>query len=134
MTTILVIEDRAPLRYNLLELLREEGFNAVGFERGYAGMMWACDHIPDVIICDIMMPDLDGYNVLSELNRHPEMAAVGFIFLTAKADRDSRREGMELGADIYLTKPFRPNELLKAIADCLEKQTTIKQALKLSEY
>lgn len=134
MTTILVIEDRTPLRENLLELLREEGFNTIGFERGYAGMMWARDHIPDVIICDIMMPDLDGYNVLSELNRHPEMATAGFIFLTAKADRDSRREGMELGADVYLTKPFRPSELLKAIADCLEKQANVKQALKLSGY
>lgn len=134
MTTILVIEDQAPLRDNLLELLTEEGFDAVGFERGYAGMTWARDHIPDVIICDIMMPDLDGYNVLSELNRHPEMATVGFIFLTAKADRDSKNEGMELGADVYLTKPFRPGEVLKAIADCLEKQSTIKQALKLSGY
>ncbi len=84
MTTILVIEDRAPLRTNILELLSEADFNAVGFERGYTGMMWALNNIPDVIICDIMMPDLDGYNVLSELNRHPSMATVGFIFLTAK--------------------------------------------------
>ncbi len=133
MTTILVIEDRAPLRTNILELLSEADFNAVGFERGYTGMMWALNNIPDVIICDIMMPDLDGYNVLSELNRHPSMATVGFIFLTAKADQDSVREGMELGADIYLTKPFRPKQLLDAIASCLEKQVTLQQALKIHD-
>lgn len=133
MVTILVIEDRAPLRTNILELLSEADFNAVGFERGYTGMMWALNHIPDVIICDIMMPDLDGYNILSQLNRYPSMATVGFIFLTAKADRDSVREGMELGADVYLTKPFRPKQLLDAIATCLEKQSALQQALKIQE-
>lgn len=134
MTTVLVIEDQAPLRTNLLELLSEEGFNVTGFERGYAGIMWALKHVPDVIICDIMMPDIDGYAVLSELNRHPATATVGFIFLTAKADSASRREGIDLGADVYLTKPFRPDELLKAIADCLEKQVALRQALKMSGY
>ena len=134
MKTILVIEDEAPLRANLVELLEEEGFNAVSFERGFAAMMWAKKHVPDVIICDIMMPGMDGYAILSELNRHPSTATVGFIFLTAKADQDSVREGMDLGADVYLTKPFRPDQLLKAIANCLEKQATLKQALKLSGY
>lgn len=131
MTTILVIEDQAPIRTNLLELLKEEGFNAVGFERGYAGMMWALNHLPDLVICDVMMPDMDGYNVLNELNHYPATATVGFIFLSAKADKNSVREGMDLGADIYLIKPFRRTDLLEAIAVCLEKQAAIRQALKL---
>lgn len=134
MTTILVIEDQPSVLANLLELLREEGFNVVGFERGFTGMMWALEHVPDVIICDIMMPGMDGYNVLSELNNYPATAMVGFIFLTAKADQSSRREGMDLGADVYLTKPFRRTALLKAIADCLKKQAEVRQALNLSGY
>lgn len=134
MTTILVIEDQPSVLANILELLKEEGFNAVGFERGFTGMMWALEHLPDVIICDIMMPGMDGYNVLSELNNYPATATVGFIFLTAKADQSSKRQGMELGADVYLTKPFRRNQLLKAIADCLEKQAAVKQALNHSGY
>lgn len=129
MTTILVIEDQAPIRTNLVELLEEEGFNAVGFERGFTGMMWALKHVPDLIICDIMMPGMDGYEVLSELNHYPATATVGFIFLSAKADKSSVRQGMDLGADVYLTKPFRRTELLHAIDVCLEKQVTIKQAL-----
>ena len=131
MTTILVIEDQASIRNNLLELLEEEGYNAVGFERGFTGMMWALKHVPDLIICDIMMPDMDGYNVLNELNHYPTTATVGFIFLSAKADKSSVREGMDLGADVYLTKPFKRTELLKAINVCLEKQVAVKEALKL---
>ena len=131
MTTILVIEDQAMIRANLLELLEEEGFNAVGFERGFTGMMWALKHIPDLIICDIMMPDMDGYNVLNELNHYPTMATVGFIFLSAKADKPSVREGMDLGADVYVTKPFKRTKLLEAINVCLEKQAAVNQALKL---
>ena len=131
MTTILVIEDQAIIRANLLELLEEEGFNAVGFERGFTGMMWALKHIPDLIICDIMMPDMDGYNVLNELNHYPTMATVGFIFLSAKADKPSVREGMDLGADVYVTKPFKRTKLLEAINVCLEKQAAVNQALKL---
>lgn len=94
-------------------------------------MMWALKHVPDLIICDIMMPDMDGYNVLNELNHYPTMATVGFIFLSAKADKPSVREGMDLGADVYLTKPFKRTELLKAINVCLEKQAAVNQALKL---
>ena len=131
MTTILVIEDQASIRTNLLELLEEEGYNAVGFERGFTGMMWALKHVPDLIICDIMMPDMDGYNVLNELNHYPATATVGFIFLSAKADKHSVREGMDLGADVYVTKPFKRTELLKAINFCLEKQVAVKQSLKL---
>lgn len=122
MKTILVIEDQAPLRANIIGILEEEGFNVVGFERGFTAMMWALKHAPDLIICDIMMPDMDGYSVLNELRNYPATATVPFIFLSAKADKSSIREGMKLGADDYLTKPFRPAQLLKAIAVRLEQQ------------
>lgn len=115
MTTILVIEDQPSIRENLLELLREEKFNAVGFERGIPGMAWALKHVPDLIICDIMMPDINGYSILSQLRHSPTTAKVPFIFLTAKADKSSIHEGMWLGADDYVTKPFRPVKLLEII-------------------
>lgn len=127
MKTILVIEDQAPLRANIVGILEEEGYNAVSFERGFTGMMWALKHVPDLIICDIMMPDMDGYNVLNELRNYPATATVPFIFLSAKADKSSIREGMELGADNYLTKPFRPAQLLEAIAARLEQQVVPDQ-------
>lgn len=127
MTTILVIEDQAPLRANIVGILEEEGFNVVGFERGFTGMMWALKHAPDLIICDVMMPDMDGYSVLNELRNYPATATVPFIFLSAKADKTSVREGLNLGADDYLTKPFRPAQLLKAIATRLEQPTTEQQ-------
>lgn len=127
MTTILVIEDQAPLRANIVGILEEEGFNVVGFERGFTGMMWALKHAPDLIICDIMMPDMNGYSVLNELRNYPATATVPFIFLSAKADKNSIREGLNLGADDYLTKPFRPAQLLKAIATRLEQPATEQQ-------
>lgn len=127
MKTILVIEDQAPLRANIVGILEEEGFNVVGFERGFTGMMWALKHAPDLIICDIMMPDMDGYSVLNELRNYPATATVPFIFLSAKADKTSIREGLNLGADDYLTKPFRPAQLLKAIATRLEQPATEQQ-------
>ncbi len=127
MKTIMVIEDQAPLRANIVGILEEEGYNAIGFERGFTGMMWALKHVPDLIICDIMMPDMDGYSVLNELRNYPATAKVPFIFLSAKADKSSVREGMELGADDYLTKPFRPAQLLKAIAVRLEQQVVTGQ-------
>lgn len=120
MTTILVIEDQAPLRENIVGILQEEGFNVVGFERGFTAMMWALKHTPDLVICDVMMPDMDGYSVLKELRHHPATAPIPFIFLSAKADKNSVREGLNLGADEYLTKPFRPAQLLKAIAARLQ--------------
>lgn len=122
MTTILVIEDQATIRANILELMVEEGFEAVGFEKGYTGMMWALKHFPDLIICDIMLPDMDGYSILSQLRNYPAMAKVPFIFLTAKADKSSVFQGMYLGADDYITKPFRRTELLEAIAFRLKQR------------
>ncbi len=135
MTKILVIEDEQPVRANILDLLEAEEFNVLVAENGAIGLQLAIAHLPDLIICDVMMPELDGYGVVQALRQNPSTATIPFIFLTAKADRSDLREGMSLGADDYLTKPFRPKELLQAIATRLEKQAAIEslQAQKLDE-
>jgi two-component system sensor histidine kinase/response regulator len=125
MTKILVIEDEDPVRANLLEMLDAEGFSVMGAENGRVGVQLARDYLPNLVICDIMMPELDGHGVLAELRQDPLMATVPFIFLTAKADRGDLRHGMELGADDYLTKPFTLNEVLRAVSSRLEKQTQV---------
>ncbi|WP_009630967.1 response regulator transcription factor [Synechocystis sp. PCC 7509] len=134
MTKILVIEDEQLVRENILDLLEAEGFDGVGAENGHVGVTWAWDCKPDLIICDVMMPELDGYDVLKLLRKEPVTATIPFIFLTAKADKDDFRQGMQLGADDYLTKPFTSAELLGAIAARLErKAATARQAEKRLE-
>jgi diguanylate cyclase (GGDEF)-like protein len=125
MTKILVIEDELTVRENLLELLEAEGFDAIGTENGRSGVQLAQESLPDLILCDVMMPELDGFGVLNAVRQNPLIAAVPFIFLTAKATKEDLRQGMNLGADDYLTKPFTRAELLSAIAARLKKQTTI---------
>ncbi len=127
MTKILVIEDEESVRLNLVEMLEAEDYEAVSAPNGMIGAMGALDHIPDLVICDVMMPELDGYGVLETLRQDPATAAIPFIFLTAKADKGDIREGMELGADDYLTKPFTRNELLQSITTRLKKQTVLTQ-------
>ncbi len=127
MKKILVIEDEPAVRANILELLELEDFYGIGAENGLIGIVWALEHLPDLIICDVMMPELDGYGVLTTLREEPLTATIPFIFLTAKADKSDLRQGMELGADDYLTKPFTDTELLKAIAARFEKQAAIMQ-------
>ncbi len=122
MTKILVIEDETPIRENILELLDAEEFEAIGAENGKIGIQLAVAEMPDLILCDVMMPELDGYGVLKALRDTKATATIPFIFLTALADKGDTRKGMELGADDYLTKPCTPDELLKAIAIRLEKQ------------
>ncbi len=122
MTKILVIEDDPPVRTNLLKLLEAEGFEVKGAENGEAGVSLAIEQVLDLILCDIMMPELDGHGVLEALRKNIATAAIPFIFLTAKAERSDWRQGMELGADDYLTKPFTRDELLGAIATRLKKQ------------
>lgn len=124
MTLILVIEDDAIVRANILELLEAEEFEVIGAPNGRQGVQLASLHLPDLIICDVMMPELDGYGVLKALRASPETARIPFIFLTAKAERLDWRQGRELGADDYLTKPCTPDELLDAISTRLEKQKT----------
>lgn len=130
MTKILVIEDEKTVRYNLVEMLIAENFIAIGAPNGSIGIQLAKKEIPDLIVCDVMMPEMDGYRVLAELRADPITAKIPFIFLTAKADRTDQRQGMELGADDYLTKPFTRNELFGAIEIRLQKQAAIMQAYK----
>lgn len=130
MKRILVIEDEPPVRANILELLEAEDFEAVGAENGFIGAMWAQEHLPDLIICDVMMPEVDGYEVLSALRQVPTTATIPFIFLTAMADKADIRQGMDLGADDYLTKPFTRAELLGAISSRFSKQEAIASKFK----
>ncbi|MBD1905609.1 EAL domain-containing protein [Funiculus sociatus GB2-A5] len=127
MKKILVIEDEEFVRYNILELLEAENFDATGAENGLIGVQMARAIGPDLIICDVMMPELDGYGVLKTLRQDPMTATIPFIFLSAKAERGDLRQGMELGADDYVTKPCTPDELLGAIAARLKRQTAITQ-------
>jgi two-component system sensor histidine kinase/response regulator len=127
MKRILVIEDETPIRDNICEMLDMEGFDAVGAEDGRVGLQLAQDAIPDLVICDIMMPELDGYDVLLNLRSEPQTATIPFIFLTAKVDRSFMRYGMELGADDYLTKPVTSGELLAAITTRLKRHETVSQ-------
>ncbi len=123
MTRILVIEDEPAILNNILETLEMEGFETEGVAEGHIGLRVARDFQPDLIVCDVMLPELDGFSILLELRHDPATAAIPFIFVTAKADRQSMRKGMELGADDYLTKPFTPPELLAAVMSRLERTT-----------
>jgi len=125
MQKILVVEDEDSVRENILELLDAEGYQGLSAENGITGVRLAREQHPDLILCDILMPKLDGYGVWTILNKESYTATIPFIFLTAKADRGDLRKGMELGVDDYITKPFTREELLKAIQTRLEKQTTL---------
>ena len=119
---VLIIEDNTDIRENIVEILELADFTVYQANNGKTGVDLANKHKPDIILCDIMMPDLDGYGVLYILNKNPETAAIPFIFLTAKAERVDLRKGMEMGADDYLTKPFDDIELLNAIETRLKKK------------
>ncbi|MBN1310238.1 MAG: hybrid sensor histidine kinase/response regulator [Anaerolineae bacterium] len=122
MTTVLVIEDETPILENIIEILQFHRFDVIGAEDGLEGIELAKQHLPDLVICDIMMPILDGYGVLLQMSTDPLTASIPFIFLTAKIDRSDMRKGMELGADDYITKPFSAQELLAAVNTRLDKQ------------
>jgi YesN/AraC family two-component response regulator len=124
--TVLVIEDDAIARNLYLKGLKVEGFNAIGAENGMVGIQKARKHLPDIVVCDIMMPQMDGYTILNLLRQDPSTAAILFIFLTASDTRADIRKGMELGADDYITKPTTLDELLKAIATRLQKQASMQ--------
>lgn len=127
MKKILVIEDEEQVRENLVDLLDAEEYEALGAENGRVGVSLATGELPDLILCDVMMPELDGYGVIDELRKNPDTATIPFIFLTAKAEKADRAKGMELGADNYLAKPFTRDELLAAIAARLHKQAVIEE-------
>lgn len=127
MTKILLIEDDEFVRENVIELLDAEGFDTVAAENGLVGSQLACSERPDVIVCDVMMPELDGYKVLEFIRQHPRTSTTPFIFLTAKSAKADFRQGMELGADDFLTKPFTRQEILGAIYSQLRKRTAVEQ-------
>ena len=111
MKKILVIEDEPEMRRNITSLLRFYQYEPIAAENGRVGVEMARDGRPDLILCDVMMPELDGYGVLHALQADPSLARIPFIFLTAKGEKDDLRSGMNLGADDYLTKPFSFSEL-----------------------
>ncbi|MBI5383583.1 MAG: response regulator transcription factor [Verrucomicrobia bacterium] len=125
-TKVLVIEDQTVMRENLVTLLELEGFEVASAENGRRGLALAEAAPPDLVLCDVMMPDLDGYAVLSKLREQHHTARVPFIFLTAKGERADIRTGMNLGADDYLVKPVAQAELLEAIAARLERQRVLE--------
>lgn len=129
MTKILVIEDEELVRENLLDLLEAENFDTISAANGKIGLNLAISEIPDLILCDMMMPEIDGYGVLTALRQEPATATIPFIFLTAKSAKADFRQGMDMGADDYLTKPFTRAELLSAIMNRLERQATLKKYL-----
>ena len=129
---ILIIEDDKDVRDNIITLLSEEGYNALSAKDGKDGIKTAKEESPDLIICDIMMYGINGYEVLDELSKNKLTEAIPFIFLTARADIESIRLGMQLGADDYLLKPFLADELLKSIETRLRKVETYKAGHNIS--
>jgi len=121
MKKILIIEDNPEIRENTGEILTLAGYEVIAAENGRVGVDLATKQSPDLIICDIMMPELDGYGVLHILSKKESTAGIPFIFVTAKTEKSDIRKGMELGADDYLTKPFDDTELLNAIETRLRK-------------
>ena len=127
MKKILLIEDNPDMRENTAEILSLSNFEVYTAENGKVGVDKAKRVNPDLIICDIMMPELDGYGVLHILGRNPDTAKIPFIFLTAKVEKEDIRKGMNMGADDYLTKPFSDVELLDAVEMRLKKAEILKR-------
>jgi CheY-like chemotaxis protein/CRP-like cAMP-binding protein len=127
MKTLLLIEDNPEMRENTTEILELAGYKVISAENGKAGVDAALKSHPDLIICDVMMPELDGYGVLHVLGKNPKTAGIPFIFLTAKAEKEDFRKGMNLGADDYITKPFSDSELMDAIESRMRKSDSIRR-------
>ncbi|MGN6435520.1 MAG: response regulator [Agriterribacter sp.] len=125
--TILIIDDNNELRDNTAELLSLGGYKTITAENGKKGVSMILKEKPDLVVCDIMMPELDGYGVLHLVRKNPEIENTPFIFLTAKTERNDFRKGMEMGADDYLTKPFEEHELMNAIESRLRKYDLLKK-------
>jgi DNA-binding response OmpR family regulator len=128
MRKILIIEDNQEVRENIAEIMQLSGYEVITAENGKLGIQKALSERPDLVICDIMMPALDGYGVLHLLNKHEETAGTPFIFLTAKSERSDLRKGMEMGADDYITKPFDGIELLHAVESRLKKVEDLRRS------
>src|ERR1700733_1192330 len=133
MKTILVIEDTQKVRNNIAEILELSNYKVLIAADGKTGVEIALKEKPDLIICDIMMPVLDGYGVYHLLSKHKETYGIPFIFLTAKSEKSDFRKGMEMGADDYITKPFDGIELLNAIEIRLKKSESLKTTAEQSK-
>lgn len=129
MAKILLIEDNEELRENTAELLELSGYEVLTAPEGKTGVELASAEKPDLIICDVMMPELDGFGVLHILSKNKDTARIPFIFLTAKTDRSDFRKGMNLGADDYLTKPFEEIELLDAVESRIKKHSNMFEGM-----
>jgi DNA-binding response OmpR family regulator len=132
MKKILLIEDNLEVRENTAEILSLANYNVLAAENGKVGVELAQKENPDLIICDIMMPELDGYGVLHILSKNNQTANIPFIFLTAKTEKTDIRKGMNLGADDYLTKPFDDTDLLNAIEARLRKNAMLQKQYEVS--
>ena len=130
MTKILLVEDDTSLRENVEELLELSGFLVITASNGKIAVELAKKEFPDLVLCDIMMPEMDGYEVLQQLSSYETTKHIPFIFVSAKTERHEVRKGMNLGADDYLTKPFEEEELLGAIHSRLEKAQQLRIALR----
>lgn len=128
MKNILLIEDDPVLRENTEELLELSNYQVTTAPNGKIGLNTALETVPDIIVCDIMMPELDGYGVLEGLSKSENTKYIPFIFLSAKTERKDVRKGMDLGADDYITKPFEEDELISAIESRLAKASILKDA------
>lgn len=126
-TKILVIEDDLQIRENIMETLEMDGYQSYGANNGAEGLGLALQYPPDLVICDIMMPEMDGFEVLEHLRANDTTATIPLIFVTAKTDRQSLRQGMQLGADDFLTKPFNADELLQAVQARLQHHAAVAQ-------
>lgn len=126
MKKVLIIEDNNDIRENTSEILELANYKVFAAANGKLGIAMALEHKPDIVICDIMMPELDGYGVLHALQKNEAIKNIPFIFLTAKTERTDFRKGMELGADDYITKPFDGTELLRAVDSRLKKIASIQ--------
>lgn len=127
MTKILVVEDETVLRHNIVSVLEFEGYETLEAENGVRGIELVFDEAPDLIVCDIMMPEMDGFEMLAAVRSHPNVQATPFLFLTARAEREVMRQGMDLGANDYIAKPFAHAELLSAIDAVLQKHQLVTE-------
>jgi two-component system sensor histidine kinase/response regulator len=127
MSHVVVIDDDLPLLDSIVETLRVQGFSVEAARNGREGIHLVHEQIPDLVVCDISMPELNGYDVLRSLRGDPVTRSIPFVFLTGKVAREDFRKGMELGADDFLPKPFRSSELLEAVNTQLQKRTQLAE-------
>ncbi|XWK86751.1 MAG: response regulator [Phormidium sp.] len=113
---VLVIEDNADSLTSLLDLLEDEGFQVIGARNGLIGLQLTREHLPDVIVSDINMPEINGYGVLYALRRHPKTAKIPLILITGETSESDRQLSLELGANDFITKPVVPDKFIQAIA------------------